>query len=69
MFLTLTDQEEYVNPFTSKVEPGSNQWRHRWMNESGDVIYTNDETYDPRTDVNLNRTDFKRTPIRKRFPQ
>jgi len=69
MFLTLTDQEEYVNPYTKKVEIGSNQWRFRWVNESGDVIYTNDENYDPRTDVNLNRTDFKRTPVRKRFPR
>ena len=69
MFLTLTDQEEYVNPFTNEVEVGSNQWQHRWINEGGDVIYTNDEYYDPRTDVNLNRTDYKKTPIRKRFPQ
>ncbi len=69
MFLTLTDQEEYVNPYTNKVETGSNQWNYRWVDEGGDVIYTNDESYDPRTDVNLNRNDFKRTPVRKRFPQ
>ena len=69
MFLTLTDQEEYVNPFTKKVEVGSNQWQRRWVNPDGDVIYTNDESYDPRTDVNLNRTDFKPTPVRKRGPQ
>ena len=67
MFLTLTDQEEYVNPFTNEVETGSNQWRHRWVNPSGEVIYSNDDAYDPRIDVNLNRTDFQRTPIRKRF--
>ncbi|MBN1290237.1 MAG: hypothetical protein JXB48_00225 [Candidatus Latescibacteria bacterium] len=69
MFLTLTDQEEYVNPYTNKVETGSNQWQHRWTNESGDVIYTDDESYNPNIDVNLNRSDFKKTPIRKRFPQ
>jgi hypothetical protein len=69
MFLTLTDQEEYVNPFTNEVETGSNQWKYRWVNESGEVIYTDDENYDPRTDVNLNRTDFTRTPVRKRLPQ
>lgn len=66
IFLTLTDQEEYVNPFTKKVEVGSNQWQHRWINPSGDVIYTDDESYDPRTDVNLNRNDFKRAAVRKR---
>ena len=69
MFLTLTDQEEYVNPFNNEVEIGSNQWNYRWTNPNGDVIYTNDETYDPRVDVNLNITNFKKTPIRERFPK
>ena len=68
VFLTLTDQEEYVNPFTKEVEMGSNQWRFRWINKAGDVIYTNDASYDPRTDVHLNRTDFQLSPVRKRFP-
>lgn len=66
MFLTLTDQEEYVNPYTNQIETGSNQWDYRWVNEAGEVIYTNDEYYDPRLDVNLNRVDFERTPVRKR---
>ena len=69
MFLTLTDQEEYVNPYTRQVDVGSNQWKRRWVNESGDVIYTDDGSYDPNTDVNLNRSDYKRTPVRPRFPQ
>jgi len=69
MFLTLTEQEEYVNPYTKEVEMGSNQWKHRWINESGDVIYTDKESYDPNTDIHLNRSDYKRTAIRKRFPQ
>lgn len=69
MFLTLMGQEEYVNPYTKEVEIGTDQWRHRWINESGDVIYTNREEYDPNVDVNLNRSDFQRTPIRKRFGQ
>ncbi len=66
MFLTLTDQEEYVNPFTNQIETGSNQWDYRWVNEAAEVIYTNDEYYDPRLDVNVNRVDFERTPVRKR---
>ena len=66
MFLTLTEQEEYVNPYTNEIEIGSNQWHHRWINESGDVIYTDSEDYDPNVDINLNRSNFKRTPIRKR---
>ncbi|MCB0749314.1 MAG: hypothetical protein KDC90_17765 [Ignavibacteriae bacterium] len=68
MFLTLTEQEEYVNPYNNEVETGTNQWKHRWVNESGDVIYTDEESYDPNIDINLNSSDFKRSNIRKRFP-
>jgi hypothetical protein len=35
----------------------------------GEVIYTDIEEYDPNLDVQLNRSDFKRTPVRPRFPQ
>lgn len=69
MFLTLTDQEEYVNPYTNKVEIGSNQWKHRWTNDIGDIIYTDVDDYNPNHDVNLNAGNFKQTPVRKRFPQ
>jgi hypothetical protein len=69
MFLTLTQQEEYVNPYTNEIDVGTNQWQHRWVNESGDVIYTNNESYDPNVDINLNRSDFKQSKIRKRFPK
>jgi len=68
MFLTLTEQEEFVNPYTSEIETGTNQWKHRWENESGDIIYTDNEDYDPNIDINLNRSDFKRSKVRKRFP-
>lgn len=68
MFLTLTEQEEYVDPFTNEIEVGTDQWQHRWENDRGDVIYTDDEDYDPNVDINLNLSDFKRSKIRKRFP-
>jgi hypothetical protein len=69
MFLTLTEQEEYVNPYTKKVEIGSDQWRYRWVNESGDVVYSDRDNYDPNHDEVLNRTDYKKTSVRKRYPQ
>jgi hypothetical protein len=69
MFLTLTSQEEYVNPHTRQIEVGSNQWKYRWVNESGEVVYSNDQNYDPNHDIRLNRSDFKKTPVRPRFPQ
>ena len=66
MFLTLTDQEEYVNPYTNEVEMGSNQWQHRWVNDRGDVIYSNREAYDPNTDVQLNASGYRRSAVRPR---
>ena len=68
MFLTLTEKEEYVNPYTNEIEVGTNQWKHRWVNEGGDVIYTDEESYNPNIDINLNRSYFKRSKIRERFP-
>jgi hypothetical protein len=69
MFLTLTEQEEYVNPYTKEVETGSNQWDYRWVNQNGDVIYCNEQGYDPNNDINLNTSGFKRTPVRERGPK
>ncbi len=65
-FLTVTEQEDYINPFTKQVETGSNQWRFRWENNQGDVIYTNQEDYNPNTDIHLNLSGFKLSRIRKR---
>ncbi|MDX2413637.1 MAG: hypothetical protein QNK33_00475 [Bacteroidales bacterium] len=66
MFLTLMDQEEYVNPFTNKVETGSNQWQHRWVNELGGIIYTNNESFNPNHDPDLNNFKYQKSPVRKR---
>jgi len=66
MFLTLTDQEEFINPYTNQVETGSNQWQNRWINDNGDVIYTDSDDYDPNHDIELQLSGFKRSPVRKR---
>jgi hypothetical protein len=68
-YLNLTGQEEYVNPYTNKVERGSNEWKHRWVTPSGDEVYANDDYFDPNRDPNSTRGDWKRTPVRNRFPQ
>ncbi|MBL8231724.1 MAG: hypothetical protein JNL98_24720 [Bryobacterales bacterium] len=66
IWLNMTNHEDYVNPHTGQVELGSNQWKHRWQAENGDVIYTDDESYDPNHDPRSNRADFKRSQIRPR---
>jgi len=66
MFLTLTEQEEYVNPYTNEVEVGSNQWQYRWVNQDNEVVYSNNQDYNPNMDDLINRNDFKLTPVRER---
>ena len=66
MFLTLNSQEEYVNPHAKQVETGSNQWKYRWVTSSGDVVYSDESSYDPNHDPKLNRSGFARTPVRQR---
>lgn len=68
MFLTLTDQEEYVDPFDGGVVTGSNQWEHRWQNPAGDVLYTDNEAYDPNYDPRWQIQDFELSKVRPRGP-
>ena len=68
-YLTLMELEEYVNPYTNEPELGSNQWQHRWVTEGGDVFYSDDSWDDPNVPGLLNASDWKRTPVRPRFPQ
>ncbi|MBL7968127.1 MAG: hypothetical protein JNK09_14090 [Prolixibacteraceae bacterium] len=66
MYLTLTSQEDYINPFTGETERGTNEWAYRWENATGDVVYSDNLNYNPNSDVNLTNKGFKRSEIRKR---
>lgn len=66
MYHNLMRTEEYVNPLTKKVEVGSNEWSHRWVNDRGEAIYTDDPNFDPQR---AGLSGFVRSPVRKRFPQ
>jgi len=63
-FLVLTGQEEYVNPHSGEIEQDTDAFRYRWSTSGGDVYYTDREDENPNTF--LQRTDYERTPIRKR---
>jgi len=65
-YLNLTDQEDYVNPYTHEVERGSNQWDHRWVDDLGNVIYTDNEEYNPNFDLELQMDGFKRSSVKKK---
>jgi hypothetical protein len=66
MYLNLTGQEEYVNPFTNETETGTNQWNHRWSGSNDFVIYTDDPNFDPNRVPELNHFEFKRSDVKKR---
>ena len=61
MYLTLTGQEDYKNPFTGEVERDTGEWKNRWINSSGDVIYTDDGSYDPNHDPDLKTSGYKKS--------
>ena len=60
VFLTLSEQEEYLNPYTGDVDTGSNQWDYRWVTADGDEFYVNDEWVDPNIDSAMNPTGSSR---------
>jgi hypothetical protein len=66
MWLTMTQQADYVNPYTGETELGSNQWKYRWINGNGEIIYTDDPKYDPNWDQAVQRKDYKRSQPKPR---
>jgi hypothetical protein len=65
-YLFITGQDEYVNPFTKKVELDTSAYRHRWMNNHGDILYTDENTYNPNEYGKRPNYEWKRTPVRPR---
>ncbi|HID98239.1 MAG TPA: hypothetical protein EYP57_08650 [Thermodesulfobacteriaceae bacterium] len=63
-YLALTDQEDFINPYTNEVEQDTSEFRYRWIGLDGDIIYTNNPDYDPN--ISTHRTDFRVSTIRPR---
>lgn len=68
-YLTMSNQEEYVNPITKEIDTGSNQWLYRWVTPAGEEFYTDEEFADPNDTSVLGRNDWQRTPVRPRYPE
>jgi hypothetical protein len=64
MYLNLTGQEDYLNPFTNQVERGSNEWNYRWVNDQGNVIYTDNMNYNPNNDPALHVQGYKLSKVK-----
>jgi hypothetical protein len=65
MYLTLTGQDDYVNPHTGKTETDTDRGRYRWQDAGGRTIETEDPNYDPNADPSRKSTGWKRA-ARKR---
>ena len=61
-YLTLTDQADYVNPYTGATETDTADYKNRWVTAGGDVIYTDDADYNPNKDDRLWTAEWQRTP-------
>lgn len=65
-YLTLTGQEDYVNPYTKEVERDTSEYKYRWTTEGGDMIYTDQYGFNPNTEREFNSKEWKLTPVRER---
>ena len=65
-WLFITGQEEYTNPFTGQNERDTSSYPYRWVNNQGDSLYTDENSFDPNKFEEYNTREWKRTPIRKR---
>jgi hypothetical protein len=65
-WLFITGQEEYKNPFTGKTELGTYDYRHRWVNNQGEILYTDENSFDPNKYEEYKTREWKRSPVRQR---
>ncbi len=65
-YLLLTGQEEFVNPFTKEFERDTSDYKNRWTTATGDRFYAESELADPNRVPEINKLEWKRTPVRPR---
>jgi len=65
-YLFISGQDEYVNPYSGKVETDTNEWHHRWVSDRGYILYTDEYSYDPNNDPSLELGYFKSSKPRAR---
>jgi hypothetical protein len=44
---------------------GTNQWDYRWVDDLGNVLYTDNEDYNPNIDIELQMDGFKRSSVKR----
>lgn len=62
-WLFISGQEEYQNPFTGEIERGTSAYRYRWENNQGEVLYVDENSYDPNRYEEYNTREWKRSEV------
>jgi hypothetical protein len=62
-WLFISGQEEYKNPFTGEIERGTSAYRYRWTNNQGEVLYVDENSYDPNRYEEYNTREWKRSEV------
>jgi len=62
-WLSITGQEEYKNPFTGEVERGTSAYPYRWENNQGEVLYTDQNGFDPNRAEQYNTREWKPSQV------
>ena len=66
MYLTLTGQQDYRNPFTGEFETRRVELgKYRWVNDLGHEIFADRDIYNPNDDVNVYQKGFRRSEPRR----
>jgi hypothetical protein len=65
-WLFLTGQEEYTNPFNGQTEVDTSRYRYRWTDRQGNMLYTDENSFDPNRIQEYNNREWQRTPVRPR---
>jgi len=67
-WLTLSGQDEYNNPFTGEIERDTSAYRFRWQNDAGEIIYSNEASFDPNRFEAYNSKEWKPSTVWDRKP-
>ena len=67
-YLKLTGQEEYIDPHTGEIEITRDEGMYRWRTDGDEEFFSDDRDDDPNVESVANRSDWRRSPIRPRFP-
>jgi hypothetical protein len=62
-WLFISGQEEYKNPFTGEIERGTSAYRYRWENNQGEILYTDENSFDPNRYEEYNTREWKRAEV------